>query len=347
MLLEEAGAQGPTSNELLKTPQQMLMEQTGIPQQYADGGNVFNTESPSSLPNVSFDTRSIPSISGMPGVGYMETPQGTMARMQLEKELENKARIRAGVSGMGIALPGQHGVKLMPGQMDAGVNMPVGRGHLDISANRSINPIPGRGHMQGVNARYSIPFAEGGRTEMSPQDMLAEMVVYGQEPQHFRKGGHSLSGMLKELKAHPKQSLYNLFGFSDVLEQGYNAAKHAHEGKPVHALESGFNAAAAIPSALPGVPIAASLAVPYGGQAITEQAANYMAQQPEYRNQMMDMSSSPLGGMLGGDSALAAHIMGNRDYSDVLQNRMPPETIEEEEAQRPKSLLYQKTMGIK
>jgi len=40
LLLEEAGAKIPTSNGMLKTPQQMLMEQTGLPQKFADGGQV-------------------------------------------------------------------------------------------------------------------------------------------------------------------------------------------------------------------------------------------------------------------------------------------------------------------
>lgn len=40
MLLEEAGAKVPTTNGLLKTPQQMLMEETGIPQKLAPGGKV-------------------------------------------------------------------------------------------------------------------------------------------------------------------------------------------------------------------------------------------------------------------------------------------------------------------
>jgi hypothetical protein len=190
-------------------------------------------------------------------------------------------------------------------------------------------------------------FAGGGEFHMSPQDMMATMIAHGQEPQHFKTGGHSIKNLLKDVKSQPKQSLYNLFGFSDAAMEAYNAVKHAREGKPVHAMESGFNAAAAIPSALPGVPVAASLAVPYGGQAITQEVANYMAQQPEYRNQMMNMSSAPLGGALGGDSALAAHIMGNRDYADVLQSRQPPEIIEEEPGPRRQSLLYQKTMGIK
>lgn len=40
MLLEEAGAKVPTTNGLLKTPQQLLLEETGLPQKFADGGNV-------------------------------------------------------------------------------------------------------------------------------------------------------------------------------------------------------------------------------------------------------------------------------------------------------------------
>jgi hypothetical protein len=121
-------------------------------------------EGGSPLPEVSLDTRNIPSMTGQPGVGYMQTPQGTIARLQLEKELE-QARLRAGVSGMAMALPGQHGVKMMPGQMDVGANMAMGPGRLDVSANRSINPMPGKGHMQGVRANYTIPFAEGGKVK--------------------------------------------------------------------------------------------------------------------------------------------------------------------------------------
>jgi len=120
---------------------------------HAAGGSV--------MPDVSMDVRGIPSMTGMPGVGYMQTPAGAMARLQMEKEME-LARLRAGVSGMAMSLPGQHGVRTMPGQMDIGANIPVGSGNLDISANRSINPMPGRGHMQGVNARYTLPFKKGG-----------------------------------------------------------------------------------------------------------------------------------------------------------------------------------------
>lgn len=123
----------------------------------ADGGSI----SADDLPDVRLDVRGMPNMTGMPGVGYMQTPQGAMARIEMAKELAN-ARLRAGASGMAMSLPGQHGVKTMPGQLDIGANIPVGRGNVDVSAYRSINPIPGRGHMQGVNARYTLPFANGG-----------------------------------------------------------------------------------------------------------------------------------------------------------------------------------------
>ena len=127
-----------------------------------EGGDLIHQQAKSELPDVSMDVRTMPNMNGMPGVGYMQMPQSAMARLQLEKELENQARLRAGVSAMGMAIPGQSGVRVMPGQMDVGANIPVGPGHLDLSAMRSINPMPGRGHMQGVRANYSIPFSTGG-----------------------------------------------------------------------------------------------------------------------------------------------------------------------------------------
>lgn len=181
-LLEEAGAT-PASPGMVHTPKQMLMQESGIMPRFADGGNV------SGLPNLSFDVRSIPNMAGTPGIGYEQGVQGATARMQLEKELKNRARLRAGISGMGMAVPGQQGVKMMPGEMDVGAKFPIGPGNLDISARRSINPIPGRGYNQGINAQYSMPFADGGSVQMSPEDMMAELIYSGRLPEYFAKGG--------------------------------------------------------------------------------------------------------------------------------------------------------------
>lgn len=128
-----------------------------------EGGDLLHQQTPSNLPDVNLSVHGMPSINGMPGVGYMQTPQGAIARMQFEKELADKARMRAAVSGSAMAIPGLHGVKTMPGQIEAGYNAPVGPGRADIGAFRTINPIPGKGHIQGVNARYTIPFKKGGK----------------------------------------------------------------------------------------------------------------------------------------------------------------------------------------
>jgi hypothetical protein len=151
----------------------------------------------SALPDISLSARDLPNMTGMAGVGYMQTPQGAMARLQMEKELE-KARLRAGVSGVALAIPGQQGIRTIPGQMDVGANIPVGRGNLDISARRSINPIPGRGHEQGVNARYTMPFAEGG--------LAAHLAGGGKIPEAVVK-----AYKLFKTKANKPDELYPLF----------------------------------------------------------------------------------------------------------------------------------------
>jgi len=135
------------------------------PQLYlAEGGAVHMADG--GMPNINLSANTMPSMNGMPGVGYMQIPQGAILRMQLEQELANKARLRAGATGMGMAIPGQQGVKMMPGSVEAGLNIPVGQGNVDISGHRSINPVnmPAQrgGHMHGANVRYTLPFAKGG-----------------------------------------------------------------------------------------------------------------------------------------------------------------------------------------
>ena len=208
------------------------------------------------------------------------------------------------------------------------------------------------GQQMLLNQTGIVPhFADGGQVQMSPQDMLAALIAHNQAPQYFAKGGSSVMNALKEAKHKPIQSAFNLFNFSDVANEAYKAAQHAQHGRPVQAFESGFNAAAGIPAALPNVPMGVSLAVPLAGQQITEQTAQHMALHPEFRQQMNDMSQSPLGGALGGDAALAAQIMGNKDYEDVLRERNASEQTPEPEPQpaqqRRFSPLYHKTMVIK
>jgi hypothetical protein len=89
-------------------------------------------------------------------------PPGVAARMQLEKSM-GPGQARVGASGVGMALPNQQGVKMMPGQVDVGYNMPLGQGNLDISARRDINKQrPGMPQNYAANVNYTLPFAAGG-----------------------------------------------------------------------------------------------------------------------------------------------------------------------------------------
>jgi hypothetical protein len=178
--------------------------------------------------------------------------------------------------------------------------------------------------------------ADGGSTTMSPQDMLASLVASGHLPEHYKESGmrHTLS----EIKAHPFRSLYQGLNWADIAKDVYDAGKHAVAGRPAQSLESGFNAASGIPMAL-SVPLAGStlpwltttLAAPLLGKYLNENATHYSALHPEFRQQINAMSESPLGGALGGDTALASQIMGDRDYADTLRSRDPSLPTQEQE----------------
>ena len=87
--------------------------------------------------------------------------QAAMLRLQADKQI-GEGNVRAGISGLAAALPDRQGVTVMPGAYDVGYNTPVGPGNLDISAYRAMKGMPSGRVPQGLNARYSIPFAEGG-----------------------------------------------------------------------------------------------------------------------------------------------------------------------------------------
>jgi hypothetical protein len=89
--------------------------------------------------------------------------QAAMLRLQAEKQI-GEGSARAGISALAAALPNRHGVTTMPGAYDVGYNAPVGPGNLDVSAFRAMRGMPDGKVPYGVNARYSIPFAEGGIT---------------------------------------------------------------------------------------------------------------------------------------------------------------------------------------
>ena len=94
-----------------------------------------------------------------------QAPQGFTGRVGAKRVNDDGSSLRAGLSGVAMAQPGKPGITALPGAYDVGYTSPRKSdedSYLDLSAYRSINSVPGRGHDRGVNARYTIPFAGGG-----------------------------------------------------------------------------------------------------------------------------------------------------------------------------------------
>jgi hypothetical protein len=94
-----------------------------------------------------------------------QVPQGFVGRVGAKRANDDGSSLRAGVSGIAMAQPGKQGVTGMPGAYDIGYTSPQKSEYdpyFDLSAFRSINPMPGKGHAQGLNARYTMPFSTGG-----------------------------------------------------------------------------------------------------------------------------------------------------------------------------------------
>jgi hypothetical protein len=98
--------------------------------------------------------------------------QTAMMRLQAEKQI-GEGSARAGISALAAALPNRQGVTALPGAYDVGYNTPVGPGNLDVSADRAMRGMPDGKVPYGVNARYSVPFSEGG--EIDPIARMEEM----------------------------------------------------------------------------------------------------------------------------------------------------------------------------
>jgi len=87
--------------------------------------------------------------------------QAAMMRLQAEKQIGG-GNARAGISALAAALPNRQGVTTIPGAYDVGYNTAVGPGNLDVSAYRAMRGMSDGKVPYGVNARYSVPFVEGG-----------------------------------------------------------------------------------------------------------------------------------------------------------------------------------------
>ena len=164
-------SQMPTSAEVVNSGYEPLTNSySGLPMaKFAKGGDVNEKDIDlrySVMPQGSqeYDPRFMPlQVDNRPITG----PQGALLRLQIEKQLGKEARLRAAAMGNVMALPGQTGLRGMPGAFEVGYNTPAGIGNLDISAMRAMRGTPDGKTPYGVNARYSIPFAKGGLPKLA------------------------------------------------------------------------------------------------------------------------------------------------------------------------------------
>jgi hypothetical protein len=157
-------------------------------------------------------------------------------------------------------------------------------------------------------------YAQGGH--LNKNDMLLEMGAYGHnvkptQLRHFESGGKTegiegsfftIPGIKRFIGEHGANALGAILAAPSI----YKDVKSGNYGK---AAETTADLAAG--SYLPMLAYGTGAGTIYGGKAASEYATNMMKNNPEYRRQMIDTTSSPMGGAMGGDNALAAQILNN------------------------------------
>jgi hypothetical protein len=101
------------------------------------------------------------------GLGFVNAPPSVSGRIGTNFDALG-GNVRIGAQGMAMQTPDKK-ILTMPGMYDIGYNTQVGPGNLDLSFQRQIQSMPGRGKDYAINAKYSYKFAEGGEAKAEPQ----------------------------------------------------------------------------------------------------------------------------------------------------------------------------------
>ena len=132
---------------------------------------------------------------------------------------------------------------------------------------------------------------------------------------HLAGGGQPESKLKKITKHIPMPATANLalnlgLGASDISQSHENLQKNLQAGNYGSAANNAIDL---------GSTVSPYMLVPsiyQGGRAASEFARNQLAENPHYRQQMQDMSSTPMGGAMTGDAGLAAQIMGQHEFEE-------------------------------
>lgn len=149
---------------------------------------------------------------------------------------------------------------------------------------------------------YPAVKKDGGH--ITAEQMRHMMVAHGKEPEKF-KGGRAVANIAGNL------AIGAPFSAMDISEIPGQLAKKNYDV----ATKYGLSAASGV------TPYFLIPQIALQGHTLSDIAASNLARDPVQRKQMQDVTSTPLGGALAGDAALAAHILGNRDYEERLASR--------------------------
>lgn len=327
MLLEEAGAAPQTpSSSFLHTPQQMLMQESGIMPRFADGGSI----SPQDMMALMMAQGTVPEHFAKGGAPEerMTFNIGKNIGDKLNALSDAEIKRQLELAGHKITdykvVPPRPNTEFGPFEHTAVVstkgnpqNLAEKTWALSNALQQQAIPVQTESQkvLAGPAAEKWGPFSQ---QHFVPQHGVQ---AAGNKAKISDKALELMNKAKLAVKHNPFQSISNLANFSDVIADAYKTGQNLRDSKPVQALESGFNALAGIPAALPNLPLSVGLTVPLFGKQLTDASTEYAAQHPEYTSQMRNVASSPLGGALAGDAGLASYILGDRDYSDVIKKR--------------------------
>jgi hypothetical protein len=116
-----------------------------------------------------------PPSQAVEGLGMTSAPPAVSGRIGTNFDALG-GNVRIGAQGIAMQTPDKK-ILTMPGVYDIGYKTQVGPGNLDLSFQRQIQSMPGRGKDYAVNARYSYKFADGGEAKAEPEKGSAKAML--------------------------------------------------------------------------------------------------------------------------------------------------------------------------
>jgi len=237
----------------------------------------------------------------------MTLPQKAAANI-LNAEKVGKPGVARRMAGMGIA--GAETGNLIEEAKKGNVGNAAlsGLGALGGMASQSSNKTIRR---IGTGVAAAVPAIQ----YLLPADATPEKQADGGIISHLAGGGQPENKVKKILKHIPMPQTASLaanlyFGADDIGKSHQDLQNNLQRGNYGSATNNAIDLGNTVNPyfLIPGIY--------QGGRELSKIAAGQLAHNPQHRQQMQDMSSTPMGGAMAGDAGLAAQIMGGHQYEE-------------------------------